>query len=412
MRRIIFFLLTTLTLVAPYQVNGQQLGFSLDEGQKKVKIPFELHSYLIVIPVVVNGKLPLRFILDTGVRTSILTDKIFTDLLNLSYQRKLTISGAGGQKLVDAYITNNVTLELPGVTGKGHALLVLEKDFLEMRNLLGTEVQGILGYELFSRFVVKIDYSKKIITLYDPSHFKPRRSFKTIPMSIEDTKPYINAPLALNDKNSLNSKLFIDTGASHGLLLESDSDERIKIPEMSLHCNIGRGLGGDITGRVGRLNSLSIGEYTINNVLASFPYPDSYSDSIKYGRVFRNGTIGGSVLSRFNLIFDFPKEKIYFKKNSAFRKSFHFNMSGIIVQASGRYLDTYEIVNVTEGSPAHEVNLRRGDEIIRINNYFVRDINLDIINGILSSKNRKKINLEVKRNGKVLRKQFRLRTLI
>jgi len=75
--------------------------------------------------------------------------------LHLAYTKKYTIAGAGGENLVNAYITNNVTLDLPGVHGRGHAMLVLETDYLELRNSLGSDVHGILGYELFSRFVVK-----------------------------------------------------------------------------------------------------------------------------------------------------------------------------------------------------------------------------------------------------------------
>src|SRR6478609_8909285 len=104
---------------------AQVLGFSLADGRRKVNIPIEIHNNLIVVPVVLNDALPLKFILDTGVRTTILTQKTFTDILNLPYSRKYTISGPGGMNVVDAYVTNNVSLELPGISGKGHAMLVL-----------------------------------------------------------------------------------------------------------------------------------------------------------------------------------------------------------------------------------------------------------------------------------------------
>ena len=134
-------------LLFPVFSFAQTLGFSLAEGQRSVQIPIEIHNNLVVVPIVLNGQLPLKFILDTGVRTAILTEKTFSDILNLSYSRKYTIAGPGGQKVVDAFVTNNVSLDLPGVHGEGHALLVLETDYLELRNFLGTDVHGILGYE-------------------------------------------------------------------------------------------------------------------------------------------------------------------------------------------------------------------------------------------------------------------------
>src|SRR5690606_9730440 len=154
MKRCLFSVVILLVGVLPSR--GQTLGFSLANGQTKVQIPIEIYNNLIVVPVVLNHALPLRFILDTGVRTAILTEKSFSDILNLAYSRKYTISGPGGEKLVDAYVTNNVSLDMPGVVGRGHALLVLEDDYLELRNYLGTDVHGIIGYELFSRFIVKI----------------------------------------------------------------------------------------------------------------------------------------------------------------------------------------------------------------------------------------------------------------
>src|SRR5690606_26725922 len=114
------FLLPILFFIATATGHGQTLGFSLANGKKKVQIPIEIYSNLVVVPVVLNQTLPLKFVLDTGVRTAILTQKTFSDILNLPYTRKYSIAGPGGVKVVDAYITNNVSIQLPGVNGRGH----------------------------------------------------------------------------------------------------------------------------------------------------------------------------------------------------------------------------------------------------------------------------------------------------
>jgi len=232
---------------------SQILGFSLADGKKKVEIPIEINNNLIVIPVILNGMLPLKFILDTGVRTTILTEKSFTDILNLPYSRMYTISGPGGVKLVDAYVTNNVSLELPGIHGEGHAMLVLAEDYLQLRNYLGTDVHGILGYELFSRFIIKIDYEKRLLTVMVPEKFRPRRRYQKIPIRIEDTKPYVTAEIVETNDAELTAKLLVDTGASHSVMLDPTSDDRIVVPPNAVKSLIGRGLGGVITGSVGRV---------------------------------------------------------------------------------------------------------------------------------------------------------------
>lgn len=391
---------------------GQVLGFTLAEGQKKVQIPIQIHNNLIVVPVVLNDALPLRFVVDTGVRTAILTQKSFSDILQLPYSRKYSISGPGGEKMIDAYVTNNVSLRLPGLNGKGHALLVLEEDYLELRNYLGVDVHGILGYELFSRFIVQIDYAKKIMTLYAPDRFHPRKRFQSLPIRVEDTKPYVVAPLVMADNTTLSAKLLIDTGASHGLMLDTQSDERIVAPTKTVSSTIGRGLGGAIIGKVGRIQSLQLGNISIPNVLANFPDANSYMDTLKSTAVFRNGSIGGEVLTRFTVVFDYPREQFFIKKNGDFKKPFYFNLSGITVRAIGGKLDVFEIIEVQSQSAGERAGIQLGDRILAINNFDAEVLHLNNINSLLNSKPGKKVRLELLRNGQRIQKTILLRDAI
>lgn len=201
-------------------------------------------------------------------------------------------------------------------------MLVLAEDYLELRNYLGTDVHGILGYELFSRFIVEIDYERKQLTLTTTDKFKRKKKFKTIPISIEDTKPYVVTEIQMDDTTRVKAKLLVDSGASHGLVLEPSSSSAIQIPQRHIKSIIGRGIGGVITGRIGRIKSIDLAGYQIPEVISNFPDPNSYMDTLKVSRtVFRNGSIGGELLSRFSVIFDFPHEKIYLKKNHGFKRN-------------------------------------------------------------------------------------------
>lgn len=405
-------LVFSLFFLSATNLQGQQLGFSINNGKKRVQIPIEVYNNLVVVPVVLNDALPLKFILDTGVRTSILTQKTFSDILNLPYSRKYTISGPGGDKLVDAYVTNNVSLDLPGISGRGHAMLVLAEDYLELRNYLGTDVHGILGYELFSRFIIEIDYQKKLLTLMTPDRFHKRSKFQTLPMVIEDTKPYIVLPIVLHDGTAMEAKLLMDSGASHGLMLETTSDSRIKVPEQTVSSLLGRGLGGEIHGKVGRIKSLTIGTNTLENVVANFPDPNSYIDSIKVGNIFRNGAIGGEIMSRFTIIFNFPKERVYVKKNSAFKNNFYYNLSGITVKAKGSALNIFEVTEVRDKSASQRGGILPGDEILSVNGISAKNLDLNSVNGFFNSKPGRRIKLEISRKGEKLKKEFLLQDQI
>lgn len=377
------------------------------EGKKKVEIPIEIHNNLVVVPVVLNGVLPLKFILDTGVRTAILTQKTFSDILNLAYTRKFSITGPGGEKMADAYITNNVSIDLPGVSGKGHALLVLEEDYLELRNYLGTDVHGILGYELFSRFIVKVDYEKKLLTLYNTNSYQKKRRYEMLKIDIEDTKPYIMVPITLANGVTFEAKLLMDSGASHALLLDPQTDKRIIVPENVVSSNIGRGLGGEISGKAGRIKSIKLGQYTVPDVIVNFPDPNSYSDSSRV-KVFRNGTLGGEIMSRFTVIYNFPKEEAYFKKNDSFKNKFYYNVSGLMVKSKGAKLNVFEINEVRKNSSADKAGILKGDIIYAINGLKAENLNLNAILSMLNQKPGKKITLDIIRKGDILKKRIEL----
>ena len=115
MRNSCFFSLLTVVLSSYFfHTSGYaQIGFDIPSGKNKVSFPFESYNNLIVVPVILNHQIPLRFVLDTGVRTSILTDRTFSDILNIQMNH-----------LYLKYIPD-VSLDGPGIVkntgiGKGH----------------------------------------------------------------------------------------------------------------------------------------------------------------------------------------------------------------------------------------------------------------------------------------------------
>jgi hypothetical protein len=400
------FSLLLFLLVSFLYAKAQTLGFSLANGRKRVEIPVEIHNNLVVVPVLLNGTLPLKFIIDTGVRTAILTQKTYTDILNLSYARKYTIAGPGGEQVIEAYVTNGVDLQLPGVDGHGHALLVLEEDYLELRNYLGTDVHGVLGYELFSRFVVKVNYQDKLLTLMVPEKLHLGRKYETLPMEVEDTKPYLLARVKQSNGTEKTLKLMVDSGASHSLLLDPASDTSIVVPVNASSCVVGRGLGGEIRGKTGRLDEFGLGRFAMKNVIVNFPDANSYIDTLKVSEVFRNGTLGGEMLSRFTVIYDFSKEQLHLKKNAMFKKGFYYNLSGLTLRAKGTRLNLFEITDVRKASASDKAGLLVGDEIVSVNGIKASEINLNQLNGLLNLKPGKRINLAIKRDTVVLLKKL------
>lgn len=396
-----------ISLALPAQ---QTIGFVFPKKQKKISFKFELYNNLIVIPVSINNFLSMKFIVDTGAEATVLTEKAFGDLVGLDYVREIHISGPGVIDSVEAFVATNVTLGLPeGITGHRMSMLVLKEDYLGLKENLGDEIYGIIGYDIFRRFVVEIDYDNLKLTLHDPKRYKPRKYFEAIDISLNDTKPFIQSNLT-TDGSSNNVKLMVDTGASHALLLDIYNTDDLTVPEETITARLGQGLGGEISGMIGRLTKYEIGKYDFNEVLVSIPFEGSYSTAIKRGS--RHGTVGGELLCRFNPTFDYFAGKLYLAKGKLYSKDFEFDMSGITLGVKEKFLDSLVVKHLDDESPAAEVGILEGDRILSINGKNLSNSRLSELNALLRKKDGMKIRMRLSRDGVVHRRIFRLRRMI
>ncbi len=389
---------------------AQSFGFQLPPGKKCVAFPFESINNLIVIPVTLNGVLPLLFILDTGVRSAILMDKTMTDFLKIKYSRSIELVGAAGGQGITALVANDMSFHLPGADGKNQSMLVLEEDYLQLSNSLGKNVHGIIGYDVFSRFIVEIDYQRRVLTLHEPTSFNVRKSFEAIPITIEDSKPYLNAEIMQFNGSIITTKLMMDTGASHSLLLHQSDRNDILLPEINLDANLGRGLGGDINGHIGRIKTLEFDKFMFEGVIASYPDEETYIDII--ARTARQGTLGGGIFTRFHVIFDYFNHKVYLRKNSGYKGKFDYNMSGMEFITLGAKLDIIIVTEVRKNSPAAKADIRKGDIIEKFNSNQGDQLSLAYINNLVRSKPGKRIRMKIRRDNQYIKKKFRLKRLL
>lgn len=389
--------------------NQPSEGFLFDHpNRKSMTINFKLISNLIVIPVSINDSDTMNFILDTGVKDPIITELTLVEELNLKFLNPIELKGLGNEMVTQAYQSGDNTIKVQGLTVTKQKINVVIDENFQISQILGMPVHGLIGMNLFRHYVVKVDYQTERITLYKPQFFEysPRRHDVVMPVHFVRNKPIIRAEIFQDSTNIVPVLLLVDTGASDALWLSLSSNEKLKIPEPNLYSYLGMGIGGDLFGHKARVDGLWIGGKVLETPIVSYPESDLI-DKIVIGEM-RHGSIGGEILRRFTVVFDYHNNRIIFRPNRDFNERFTYNMSGLEIINPVPGVPVYTINNVIENSPAWQAGIRKHDQILAVNGQNHRDLTLNDINLMLRQKENKRIKVTLLRNGEELKTGFRL----
>ena len=393
------------------QADAQLRDLRFANGKAKFEIPFEYENNFIIVELLFNGVFPLKFIFDTGAEHTILTKREITDILQVDYTRRFTLLGADLSSELYAYLAPGVSMQLKDLTAVNRSILVLDEDYFQFEELTGIAIHGILGADFFRRFVVKIDYRREKIVLYDPRRYRgPARRFSEIPIEIKRNKPYVRSSVLMSIENSSEVKLLVDTGASLALMLYTSTHPDLSLPEQFVRTKLGMGLGGYIEGFLGRLEQFTLGEYELGGVVTNFQDVLPVVDTIYLND--RNGILGNQILQRFDIIIDYIQSKAYIAPNRNFKRKFKYDRSGISLVVGGENLSHYKVLKVIGGSPAELAGVMEGDRLLSINRLPVSFQDLDRISRTLKKKPGKRIRLLLRRDGEKVRVKFRLKDLI
>ncbi len=377
-----------------------------------IRLPFRMANNLIILSASINDSDTLHFILDSGLKNSIICELGAGEILNLQEAREIHVLGLGDSSHAEAIHSGGNLLTLGGMGFPEQDFMVLSRNILQLSNRMGTRIHGMLSMEPFYDYIVEIDYIRRYISISPPESFrypKPGR-YASIPIQMEAGKPFLVINLKTAEGNSYHVKLLLDSGASNALWLDMNSLEDFPIPEKNRHCHLGCGISGDVTGLLGRIKQVEIGPYSLPDVIVSFP--DSLDISQQESVQGRNGSLGSEILKRFDVILDFPGRQILLRPNRNFQQKFHYDMSGIEVIAEVPDRPVYLISRVRDGSVAHLAGARPGDRILSINNVPVQRYSLgDIYLNLLGNEG-KRITMELLRESEKIRISFQLEEYI
>ena len=387
-------------------INAQYSGLDLLDGKKKKVVHFDYINGFTIVKVVYGGIFYMDFLLDTGASHNILFKKTANDILGISYTDTIIIGGADLDVQMTALVSRNVPIMLEGTSTILRDIIVLEKDYLDIEAMLGRRVDGIIGGDFLKGLVVDLDYKHSKLTIHDPNQFQPGRKFTRHKIDLVNHKPYIQSITQIEDKTDT-LKYLLDTGASLALLIHSNKILDFELPRNVIVGNLGKGLGGNISGFVGMTNRMSLGSYEFNNVISSYQAIDSLILNTR--DIVRDGIIGNVILSRFHVIIDYVDEVLYLKPTSDLDREFEYDKSGLLIYSLGANLDQYFVKAVYPNTPAMEAGILPGDRIMKIGCWPLAFYDLEKITSKLQGKEGKTIKLTILRAGKKIKKKFKLR---
>lgn len=196
MKRILFALLFGFAAALP--AVAQDKNPEPPKAEAPIVVPIELlPSRHFVVQVMLDGKGPYRFILDTGAPLTIVNQKT-------AKEAGLTKKAGGGGLMAMLGTMNQVlvpTMEIGSVKADKTTAVVMDHPTVQAISDAFKKdsgpIEGLIGFPFFARYSMTVDYQKKELT-FIPNGFKPGDYLNDMMNSLSDVdklnKPRVVKP--------------------------------------------------------------------------------------------------------------------------------------------------------------------------------------------------------------------------
>lgn len=325
--------------------------FGIAGGRASTTVPFLVINGHIYVDVKLNGRGPYRLPLDSG-GDNIVTPALAREL-GLESAGELPVSGSG-EKVEDIGATEVERLEIGDAYLARQTFFVYAIDWTA--HVEGVPQQGLIGYAVLRRFVTRIDYEHRQLTLYDPASFTYTGSGAVVPFVFNEHIPQVKGAI-----DGLPGAFDIDTGSRSSLDLTTPFVTRHRLIE-KMRAGPERiavwGVGGPSRKRMVRTRLLELGPVEIPALVTGL-------STSKRG--FANpdvaGNVGFGVLSRFTVIFDYGRQQLILEKNALYGRPDAYDKSGLWLHAAQ---DGWNVMEVVADTPAAQAGLAVGDRILAV----------------------------------------------
>lgn len=396
---VVFILLLNVSKSGAQELLPTNYWFTEAES-KSVKLKFDLVNNTIRIPAMINGaKDTMYFIVDSGLKIPLIMNKGKHELGDIKYARDMVIKGLGMTDSLIVKTSYENFFRLPGLININEYINIVDKDIPFLSTSSGHEINGLIGYSLLKGFVVDINYHKREITFYRHNDYKKKKWFLrkdvTLPLDVHKSKAYVTLKIQNKDGQMVDVRLLLDTGYSQALWINEDKEKGIICPENNIPTIMGRGLSGDVVGRVANMPKFEIGDIKMKNVLVAYPDSLQYDQSLVDSA--RMGSIGGEFLRRFRVILNYKDREVTFVKSTGFKDKYLVNKTGMIIEKPMIKYPVFIVTKVLKKSPAGKAGIKPGDIIVAIEDKMGADLTLNAIHTFMNT-SKKKLSITLNRD--------------
>jgi hypothetical protein len=322
-------------------------------GEKEITTSFRLINNHIYLPVSLDGKVGEHFVFDTGATNTVSAE--FAKAAGIKTEGSLP-GGGFGDSVAAFGLAKIARTEVAGTELKDQVFTSF--DLSGLAKVEGVSCDGLVGYEIARRAVIKIDYANSKLTIISPEAFHPPENAVKVPFKFNNHIPMVEGEI-----DGVTGEFDVDTGNRGSLAIMRPFAEKNQLKEKyqaSTEVVSGYGVGGPSRGLLVRPHTLKIGTMEVNAPVGVIELGERGASAATQTA----GNLGSGLLKRFTLTLDYANQVLYLEPNTNFSKPDVFDRSGLWVMNDADGL--CEVKDVVKGGPAAKAGLQVGDYILTI----------------------------------------------
>jgi hypothetical protein len=324
---------------------------SFTGGVTSSEVPFELINNHIYVRATVDGA-PVRMLLDTG-GANVLTPAA-VKRLGLTAAGAMAASGVGADK-VDVGFAHAKALAVGDVVLAKPVFYVV--DFARLHDIEGVDFDGLVGFEMFQRLAVRIDYPGQRLTMTAPAAFTAPAGAIAVPFELGESIPIVHGTI-----DGIAGRFWIDTGSRVSLTtfakFTRDHDLIAKYHPRFEQVT-GWGVGGPVRSHPVRFHEVTLGGAVVHDVVGDLFTGDKGAMSDPDGAA----NLGGGILHRFVVTFDYAHRTMFLEPKTPDERE-HYDRSGLFLMRDGDA--ALRVIAVIPGSPAEQAGVAADDRITQL----------------------------------------------